>query len=161
MIRSTIKTVDDRKKAIDAFMKTARAAKGSFVSIGFHEGAGHYPGNDAPDVVEVALWNEFGTRTTPERSFIRSAIDEHEGLLNEWRQEMLYNMVFKLWPLRKALETMGFRIQVLIQNKIKSNVPPPNADSTLDAKKKKGVPGVTLIDSGLMLRSVTYQVHMK
>lgn len=160
MTSSTIKTTDKGGKELQAFMKRMRAAKGAFVSIGFHEGAGKYPGNNAPDVVEVALWNEFGTRTTPERSFIRSALDQHEPKLNEWRWEMIYNMMFKGWDLRKALEAMGFRIQVLIQNQIKSNVPPPNAESTLEAKAKKGVPGVTLIDSGLMLRSVTYQVHI-
>ncbi len=37
--------------------------KTAFVTIGFHEGAGSY--DDGTEVVEVALWNEFGTKKVP------------------------------------------------------------------------------------------------
>ena len=86
-IKTTV--TDKRNKAVEAFMKSAQNVKGSYVSVGFHEDAGKYDEPNAPDVVEVALWNEFGTRRTPERSFIRSAIDENKDRINEWRKELM------------------------------------------------------------------------
>lgn len=145
------------KKLIEKLGK----AKDSYVTIGLHEDAGNYSGKNAPSVVEVGLWNEFGTETSPERSWLRSAIDEHEKDINDWKDEAIANILHEDWTLEKALEMMGFRIQQLVQNKIKSNVPPPLADSTVEMKKKAGVAPETLIDTGLMLRSVTYKVYLK
>lgn len=162
-ITTTVKK-DESKKLLAIIQQT----KGAYVTVGVHEDAGKYP--EGPSVVEVALWNEFGTRTAPERSFFRSALDENEGKINEWREEAISNMLTKGWTVKQALEMMGFRLQTLIQNKIKSNVPPPNAPSTIIAKTRSGVlpkSGLaggregqtsTLIDSGLMLRSITYKV---
>ena len=153
MTSTTIK--NDKTK--DIFKKIEQIKRG-YVTIGVHEGAGSYP--DGTSVVKVALWNEFGTETSPERSFFRSAIDQNMDKINKWREEMLDNIMEKNWPVEKALKAMGLRIQILVQNKIKSNVPPPNAPSTDAEKTRKGVGHKTLIDSGLMLRSVTYKVNL-
>lgn len=162
MIRSAIKTTVKGDEDVKRFLRRAkgRAAEGSFVTIGVHEGAGHYDGDGAPTVVEVALWTEFGTRSSPERSWLRSTLDENQSLLNQWREEMIGNILYREWTVERALNTIGFRIQVLLQNKIKSNVPPPNAPGTVAEKGRDGVAPVTLIHRGLMLRSVTYQVHL-
>lgn len=159
MIRSKI-TTTVKKDELTRILKEIKGFAKSYVTIGLHEGAGNYPGAGAPSVVEVGLWNEFGTATSPERSWLRSVIDESEAILNKWRDEAISNIVLKGWSVEKALEMMGLRIQILIQNKIKSNIPPVNAPSTLAAKKAHGVAPNTLIDSGLMLRSVTYEVKL-
>lgn len=171
MIHSKIKTLikkDDTKR----IRKAVESAKGAYVTIGVHDDAGKYSTSNAPEVAEVALWNEFGTGTIPERSFLRSAIDGNEGKINEWREEAINNIVEGRWNTKKALEAIGLRIQILIQNRIKSNVPPPNADSTIAAKQRSGVAPKsgfnpeysgrtsTLIDTGLLLRSITYKVHL-
>ena len=163
MIKSKVST-RVRSETIDVkqFLTNLKGAKESFVTIGLHEDAGQYTGaKNNPSVVEVGLWNEFGTEKSPERSFIRSTIDENQSLINNWRDEAINNMIIKGWTLGKALEMMGFRIQVLIQNKIKSNMPPPLAKSTAEAKISHGLAPVTLIDTGLMLRSVTYKVELR
>lgn len=161
MIKSRVRTVDKKDPVYDKFIKTIKGARSSYVTIGLHEDAGQYTeGQNPPSVVEVGLWTEFGTRSSPERSWLRSSIDEGEQQIIAWRDEVVGNVLFRGWSLNQALDTMGFRIMTLVQNKIKSNVPPPLAQSTADAKKKAGVAPVTLIDTGLMLRSVTYKVHM-
>lgn len=157
MIRASTKTTDNGKDKQRKLIEVIKRAKDSYVTIGVHEGAGTYPG-EGVEVYQVALWNEFGTEHMPSRSFIRSAIDDNEGKINAWRDEMVENILDKGWTVQKALETIGFRIQVLIQNKIKSNVPPPNAPSTQAAKTREGIGQHTLIDTGLMLRSITYKV---
>lgn len=150
------------------FRKVLIAYSTARVTIGLHEDAGTYPGTDPPSVVEVGLWNEFGTRFSPERSWLRSAIDENESQINAWREAAiraivdefaLHGVVTKAF-FHKQLSSIGFKIQVLVQNKIKSNIPPPNTEETAMAKDKAGVAAVTLIDSGLMLRSVTYKVEL-
>lgn len=162
-IKPTVKTTEKGNPRIKEFLKRAARERGrSHVSVGVHDDAGKYTnpdGTPGPTVAEVALWNEFGTRFAPERSFIRSALAENNGKINKWRAEMIDNMAKKGWTLDKALRAMGFRIQQLIQNKIKSNVPPPLAASTARSKRKKGIAPVTLIDSGLLLRSIGFKVE--
>lgn len=161
MIKAKAKTTETKKYDIAALLD--RLQKGS-VTVGVQDDAGYYEtssGGQGPLVAEVALWNEFGTSTSPERSFLRSAIDDNASELNAYREELLANIIFKGWTIEKALEALGIRIQFLIQNKIKSNIPPPLSASTIASKKRKGVAPVTLIDSGLMLRSITYKVNLE
>lgn len=161
MIKVTAKTTEIKKYDIGNLLE--RLQKG-YVTIGVHEDAGYYEtssGEQGPLVAEVALWNEFGTSTSPERSFLRSAIDDNASELNAYREELLANIIFKGWTIEKALEALGIRIQFMIQNKIKSNIPPKLSASTIASKKRKGVAPVTLIDSGLMLRSITYKVNLE
>ncbi len=159
MIYSKVSTSDKGGEEFKKFLATISKASTAYVTIGLHEDAGQYTeGKSPPSVVEVGLWNEFGTKSSPERSWLRSAIDQHEEQIAKWRDEAVENILHKDWDLEKALEMMGFRIQALIQNQIISNVPPPNAPSTVEAKAAHGVGPSTLIDSGLMYRSVTFRV---
>ncbi len=130
---------------MDKIREMLKKYKEAYVSIGIHEDAGVYPGQNPPSVVEVALWNEFGTETSPSRSFIRSTMDEKESLINKWREEMIDNILFKEWTVEKALTAMGFRIQILVQNKIKSNVPPPLKESTAREKLAKDLRWFVLV----------------
>lgn len=158
------KTTVKGQELVDKFFREIKKAENSYVTIGLHEDAGTYPpGKDgiSVSVVEVGLWNEFGTETSPERSFLRSAIDEGQSQIEAWRMELMSKVMMGTMSLEKSLEAMGFRIMTLVQNKIKSNVPPPNAPSTVAAKERHGVAPNTLIDTGLMLRSVTYKVVIK
>lgn len=181
LIKSTITTRVIGKEKVEKILENIKGLRNSYVTIGVHEGAGSYQGGET--VAEVALWNEFGTRTVPERSWMRSAIDENEGLIEQWREEMVKHILEDGWTVEKALEAMGFRIQTLLQNKILSNVPPPygtgvrtlgplskdeqgGQDSKVDknrkAKQAEGYnPNQTLYASGLMYRSVTFKVVLK
>jgi len=156
MIRSKITVRKDDSSKFKFLRAQLKHLKKAYVTIGFHSDAGQYA--DGTDVVQVALWNEFGTEKTPSRSFIRSTIDENADKINKWREEALENIIYKGWSVEKALAMIGFRLQTLIQNKIKSNVQPANAPSTQQHKAREGVPNRTLIETELMLRSVTYKV---
>jgi hypothetical protein len=160
LIYSSIKTSVTGDKQFKELLEKLRKYKTASVTIGIHEDAGQYT-DGSTSVAEVALWNEFGTRNIPERSFLRSAIDDNASKINAWREEAIENIMEKGWTVQKALEMVGLRIQILIQNKIKSNVPPPNAPSTAKAKLKEGQAPSTLIATGLMVRSVTYKVNLK
>lgn len=173
MIKPTVTITDPGEKDAKALLKRMRGFNDAYVTIGVHSDAGNYTkGSPPPTVVEVALWQEFGTETIPERSFIRSTVDENAQLINGWIDEVTQKIVFSDWDVKKALSAIGKRIKILIQNKIKSNVPPeygsgkgPNSPSTIEAaqnaKKARGFAPVTLIETGLLLRSIQYKVHLK
>lgn len=177
VLRTKVTVIDDNKDVTLGMAKRLEKLRRSYVTVGVHEDAGKYTGGkNPPSVVEVALWNEFGTSTTPERSFIRSAIDGNEATINRWIASVVDKVAFDEMSVREALEWLGFQTQVLIQNKIKSNVPPPNAASTQRHKAQEGklpkkfkgasvgkdvslLKSHTLIDTELLLRSITYKVY--
>lgn len=163
MIKPSVK-ITEKKSTHKTLKEVLKKANGSYVTIGIHDDAGKYSkGKNPPDVVQVALWNEFGVpkKNIPARSFLRSAIDDNESKINAWRDEAIEGMMTKGWTVSKALDFLGFLIQQLVQNKIKSNVPPPNKKSTADQKQREGVAQTTLINTGLMLRSVAYKKVLK
>jgi hypothetical protein len=202
MIRPTIQITDSGNKEFEDLIKRLNDGKEAYVTVGVHEEGKRYAeeqhvaasgprgrlrhalkGFSPPPLVsEVALWNEFGTKTVPERSFIRSTVNESESKRNDWYVEMVNNIMEAKWTLSKVLEAIGFRMRELIRNKIKSNVPPPYgtgkkasrlatyskflAHEKLIAKrqeaKNKKWPGTgnkTLIASRTLLNSVGYKVY--
>jgi hypothetical protein len=190
VIHTKVKTESKGQDRVEKLMEIIRKHPHAHVDIGFFSGAGKYQGDNPPEVVEVALWNEYGTHTSPARPFVGPVIDENQDKLNRWREEAISNIIEKGWTVEQCLEMIGFRIKTLIENKIRSNVPPPNALSTVGGKQADGllpkavhVQGLekkyrldgdaaaqvlrgrgktkTLINTGLMLRSVTYKVRLK
>jgi hypothetical protein len=156
MIKVSAKTKVIGREKLRKLLDHVQRLDESYVQVGF-QGDARYPGN-GPRVVEVAFWNEFGTDTTPERSFIRAPIKANKGKINEWRAEILKNVASGRFTVAKGLDALGYRIAELISNRIKSNTPPPNAPSVTARKIREGKVPKTLIDTGLMLDSLNYQV---
>lgn len=162
MIHPKVNTKVTGQDRVNKLMEMLKKYKTAYVTVGIHEKAGSYTkGESPPMVVQVALWNEFGTEKSPARPFFSTAIDSNEEKINQWRDEAVDKVLAGTFTIEKALDYIGFRVQVLIQNQIKSNMPPPNAPSTLKAKARAGVAPQTLINTGLMLRSVTFERHLE
>lgn len=134
---------------------------------------------DGKLIAEYAAYNEYGTEHIPPRPFMRNTIKEHKA---EWQQ------TFGNWmrgrdpqdPLavERALYVVGDQAKGHVQETIGSNMPPPNAASTIRQKRKvitgadnkpmkneKGevmthVPG-TLVMNGDMQRAVAFEVNPK
>lgn len=142
--------------------KILKEAHGSHVTVGIHEGAGEYPSTeeqpDPPLISEVGIINEFGspTRGIPERSFIRSTVDENQRQLNEDIRVSYTNILLGKTNAKKELEKLGFAITTLIQNKIKTLKSPPNAPLTVELKGSNN----PLVDSQLLMRSINFEVHI-
>jgi len=124
------------------------------VAVGYQAGASVYP--DGTDVVDVAMWNEFGTSRSPSRPFMRDSVDNH-------RDEIEAFMIQKKGQLmngasaEQILKDIGIFQKDLVQNEIREGSFQANAPSTI---KKKGS-SKPLIDSGTMRQSVQYQVRSK
>lgn len=155
-------TTDKGEKEFQQFFAKLKELHKSYVSVGVHQDAGSYPGGE--DVLTVGLAHEFGVpdRGLPERSYMRSAIDENQEKLNRWQQELAGKIMgADRISVPKALNILGARIQILMQNKLKSDIPPPLTPDYEEWKIKQGFTSDTLIMTKLLMRSITYKVHRK
>jgi hypothetical protein len=168
VIRATVHFETKNTAVMDRLLKELPKLKRAYITVGIHSDAGKY--DDDTEIVDVAIWQEFGTSTVPQRSFIRSALNENTDKINQWREEALVEIVEKGLTTRQALEKLGTKIKILIQNKIKSNIPPeygtgrkPNDSGTIqqlqEQKRRHGFPVRTLIATGAMLDSVDFKVY--
>lgn len=105
-------------------------------------------------VAERAFFNEYGTRTIPERSFMRTAFDESLPDINNTVDRLVSGVMSAKIAAQTAANVLGERHQGQIKAKIKSGTFTPNAESTI-ARKGSSKP---LIDTGEMLNSIRYEV---
>lgn len=135
-------------KRIAANLKSAR------VRVGFPKGsAGSYP--DGTDVVDVALWNEFGTSRIPERPFFRTAIDKNQKKYIKWGRDLARKVLEGRVNVFRAMGLLGEEAKADIQMSITRWRTPANSEATIQMKGSSK----PLIDTGQMRSSVTYKVE--
>lgn len=131
-----------------------------------------FPAGEADsDVIQRAIWQEFGTRggasgggwggPIPERPFMRNAIRDGQG----WNKALMKTEARRIivdaikgkdvaMSKRLALRRLGIKVQGDIQASIVSLRSPPNSPVTIAMKGSSN----PLIDSGEMHGAVSYMV---
>lgn len=149
----------------NAFKNLLDAAKGltkKGVVAGFPRGylnTPHYQNgsNAGPSIIDVAIWNNYGTNNIPRRDFMTPASKKWRKFFSESldavRRDMLDN---KIDP-DKFLKAMGERGQAIIQNEIIELDTPPNAKSTIKAKGSSN----PLVDTKDMANNVRWAYRNK
>lgn len=114
-----------------------------------------YIASGSIDALIKAAENEFGIERIPERSFIRSTIDENEKHITTIIAKQYVEVMVGAITSSEFITTIGQFIKGLIQNKIASasSWATPLAASTV-AKKGHSRP---LIDTGEMYAEVRYE----
>jgi hypothetical protein len=100
-------------------------------------------------------FNEFGTVTAPARPTVRPAFDERElgdlaaaSIDRQLGEESI--------DARATVGGLALDLEIKIKENIKSNTPPPLAQSTIDKRIANGnTSTATLIDTGEMLAAVS------
>lgn len=105
----------------------------------------------AGPVAQVAAWNEFGTKRTPARPFMRHTVASKSP---RWGNALGHALRATKYDTRAALALLGQGIQGQIRESIIGWTDPPNSKLTRELKGKNS----PLRDSGVMLRAVDYQV---
>lgn len=163
MIKAKVKTQEKTDPAFTKFMKEISKKRWRpYVAVGLNEGAGEY--EDGESVINVGLWNEFGTKDIPSRPWLRSVVYGKEEQINKIRTMVVKQIASGKIDMKKGLEILGERIVLMIQNQILGRGPfEANADATIATKRRKNVspPNRPLYDSGLLARSVTAKVFMR
>lgn len=138
--------------------KLERAEK-AHVKVGILANKGgnekHDPESGAT-VAQIAAWNEYGTKTIPERPFIRSTFANREGDLEKVVARLAGHFVEGRVSLSRALDTLGAWGANAIRRTVTSGpgMRPPNSPATIKAKGSAR----PLVDTGRMLGAVSWEV---
>ena len=123
--------------------------------LGVSEIQGGVFGEKDANLPVYASANEFGTQDgrIPERAFLRKTFDDDAAIKAVF--DFGAQIYDKTGLIKDMLKAMGAKLVSEIQKSIDSNIPPPNAPSTI---KAKGGKDHTLIDTGRMRQGVTYKI---
>jgi hypothetical protein len=108
---------------------------------------------DLSDMVTVAAVHEFGAprKGIPQRSFLRSTFDLHQkDLQNVMAAEK--DKILLGGTIEDSLDRIGLLHTAQVQARIRSNIPPPLADATVEAKGSSRA----LIDTGQLVQSIRH-----
>jgi hypothetical protein len=112
---------------------------------------------DSPlTVVAIANFNEFGLGV-PERSFLRSCIDENRAKYINIVTQLKSEIVLGVMDNTKAMSLLGEKIKSDVVKRIEAGIAPENAPSTIEQKGSS----TPLIDTGQLRQSITYVVEAR
>lgn len=116
------------------------------------------------DIVQRAVWNEFGTRggasgggwggPIPERPFLRNAVRANQYGIRSVLGKQAAQILRGETALGASLSKLGIYFQGKIQGEITSLASPPNSPVTIKLKGSSN----PLIDTGEMRQRVTWKV---
>lgn len=139
----------------DRLLKELQELKNLQVKIGYQSGKNK--DDKGVDYADIAAWNELGTSNgIPSRPFMRNAIDNHKGELEECMKAQTQALINGATA-RQVLEQTGLFVKDLVQNEITTGSFEPNKERT---KKRKGS-DKPLIDTGTLRRSAGYFIEKK
>lgn len=129
------------------------------VDVGILEGA-TYSGETTPagtPVAAIGAIQEFGTDRIEARSFMRSTLMEKQ---DEWLRKVIAYLRQNPTEIRNAFALLGEIASKDIQKKIDDGVPPRSSQATIEYKRRRGRqnPETTLIDTGTLQESISYEV---
>jgi hypothetical protein len=116
---------------------------------------------------DIGLFHEYGTTgmslgrsgaesgATPERSFLRSTMDESHGAITRLFERVVRGAIEQRINLRRGLNLIGERAVSWVKARIRKGIPPPLMPSTIDRKGSSK----PLIDKGQLIGSITYAVR--
>lgn len=144
----------DNATGLRRLRERLKAMSKSSVRVGVQEGARRHGDTGASNMVVVAAANEFGTEHIPERSFLRSTFDESREEAARLAKAEQVAVLSGRRDVRTSLTLLGQWFAARVVRKIHSHPPPPNAPATVERKGSSG----TLVDSGQLAQSITYEV---
>lgn len=108
--------------------------------------------------VDIAIANEFGTDTIPERSFMRASFDNNTMKYIDQFARGARAIYDGKAGVKQILDMLGMQAASDMRNLIRSGsgVPPPNAPATIARKGSSH----TLVDTGQMINSVSNETVM-
>ena len=139
------------KDGMAQYLKRVQALDGHGVKSGIQANAGQ---QDGTDILDIALYNEFGTQDIPARPFIRGFQERNAKALGAL-MDRTANLIAQGKPAGPTLDQMGAVVQQQQQAHVRASKSwaVPNAPSTV---KNKGS-DVPLIDHAVLVNSIRYE----
>jgi hypothetical protein len=146
----SVKVID---RGLAKFVKDQSQMAGRGVKVGIQADAGKEPGSGM-DVLDVAIFNEFGTEDIPARPFVRDFFDKNRKVLG-MAMDRQANAVAGGADPGAAMDTLGLWVEKHQKAHVQQSPgwAVANAPSTV---KKKGS-STPLIDHAVMLGAIRYE----
>ena len=157
------KVIDNNREWRALLNRVSKLSGGMHTRVGMVGDKATESNGQATNAV-VALANEYGTPTNPQRSFIGAVFDKFQSNLES--QFISFAQAYvdgKLTDIKQPFDAIGLYLSTAIRKYVTtgSEVPPPNAPSTIERKlaksKGKGITR-TLIDTAQMINALTWIV---
>lgn len=136
---------------IDKVLENVMELDGKQVKVGVQAGSGSH---DGVDILDIAIYNHFGTRNIPSRPFISDCFDKNQGQISEAKKRIVYR-VMEGMPASAGLAQLGQWYQDVLKGHIRNGGWVPNAPATV---KRKGS-SRPLIDTGQLVNSVRWEIE--
>ena len=144
--------ISDTDPGFHALLSSLSTLRRSKIEVGVLPSAGR--NSEGVDLVDVAVWNEFGTRHVPARPFMRIAADKNENKWNRYAERCVDAALKNRANINNAVCLVGEQIKSDVQLVFGSGEITPNKPATI---RRKGS-SVPLIDHGDLRRSIDYKV---
>ena len=144
--------VIDRDLGFNRIMRDLQKLDGMEVVAGMLRDSGK--ASNGASYVDIATWNEYGTRRIPSRPFIRISADTNKAAWGRLAQRCVNDVINGDSP-RDAAQVVGRRMVEDIREVFGSSQLKANASSTI-ARKGRNEP---LVYSGEMRRRVNFRIE--
>lgn len=136
---------------LDDYLRQVNALDGHGVKVGIQSDAGEH---DGASVLDIAIYNEFGTETIPARPFIRDFAQKNEKVLG-MAMDRVAASIERGGSVDAGLAQLGQFAQQSQQAHVRASKSwaRPNASSTT---KRKGS-DVPLIDQGVLVNAIRWE----
>lgn len=145
--------ISDTDPGFRNLIASLRSLEDKKLKVGVLPSAGR--NSEGVDLVDVAVWNEFGTRHIPARPFMRIAADKNENKWNRYAERCVDAALKNRANINNALNLLGEQVKSDVQRVFGSGELAPNKASTI---RRKGS-SKPLIDHGDLRRSIGYKIE--
>jgi len=113
--------------------------------------------DDRASIIQVALWNNYGTDRTPARPFMDLAAREMREVYKKGMNTLGPKIARGEARVDKVLDVLGLQAEDCVRRAIMDGEWQPNAPETIKRKKSER----PLVDTGTMRNRVTHVVRQK
>ena len=145
--------ISDTDPDFRTLLASLRCLENKKLKVGVLPSAGR--NSEGVDLVDVAIWNEFGTRHIPARPFVRIAAEKNESKWNRYAERCVDAALKNRANINNALYLLGEQVKSDVQRDIGSGELAPNKASTIRSKGSSA----PLIDHGDLRRSIGYKIE--
>lgn len=134
----------------DKIIQQALKLDGKGVKVGIRRGKGSH---DGTDMLDIAVYNHFGTSTIPARPFISDCAEKNAGQIREAQNRLVYRVYQGGLSADMALAQLGKWYTNVQKGHILHGGWTPNAPATV---KRKGS-NRPLVDTGQLVNTVDWE----
>lgn len=134
----------------DKIIQQALKLDGKGVKVGIRRGKGSH---DGTDMLDIAVYNHFGTSTIPARPFISDCAEKNAGQIQEAQKRLIYRVYQGGLSADGALAQLGTWYANVQKGHILHGGWTPNAPATV---KRKGS-NRPLVDTGQLVNTVDWE----